>query len=442
MLLPAQVLPFLSHPDDVVREHATLYFRHAHDPAPLTADDVWHALDQLDGSAATGGLMRLLPDLPASDASTQRLIGAAGDDKYLDAEDDIWNALEDLDIGPLRRHADAILAIDGLPDDSPGVIRERLELADLSVDALWDRLTEDAHANRGKYWNEYDREPARRLIDALARHGDAAADRAMRVLDSPVVSEDALDIFSIQLLGRLRHRPALELLARKFVDAADDDDVLHETLVDAIPRVGGADAVPLIAGPFPDACANGGAYPIYAADLLGRIKHPDAEAALLRLLDDPATRDERDHLLMALAALCPTGPALDVLRQAVLAGDYDEKLADLRRDLVAAAIMADVSFPELAPLREEIAADDAELERRLAAGELPASFFGQDDYDDDLDYEDDLDDEDFPDLPPGLDARGDRVVAPIHNVQPKTGRNDPCPCGSGKKYKKCCLNKA
>ncbi len=22
----------------------------------------------------------------------------------------------------------------------------------------------------------------------------------------------------------------------------------------------------------------------------------------------------------------------------------------------------------------------------------------------------------------------------------KAGRNDPCPCGSGKKYKKCCLN--
>jgi uncharacterized protein YecA (UPF0149 family) len=23
--------------------------------------------------------------------------------------------------------------------------------------------------------------------------------------------------------------------------------------------------------------------------------------------------------------------------------------------------------------------------------------------------------------------------------RPKVGRNDPCPCGSGKKYKKCCL---
>ncbi|MGN1324764.1 MAG: SEC-C metal-binding domain-containing protein, partial [Candidatus Spyradenecus sp.] len=27
---------------------------------------------------------------------------------------------------------------------------------------------------------------------------------------------------------------------------------------------------------------------------------------------------------------------------------------------------------------------------------------------------------------------------PIVNEQPRPGRNDPCPCGSGKKYKKCC----
>ena len=27
---------------------------------------------------------------------------------------------------------------------------------------------------------------------------------------------------------------------------------------------------------------------------------------------------------------------------------------------------------------------------------------------------------------------------PITCDQPRIGRNDPCPCGSGKKYKKCC----
>lgn len=31
-------------------------------------------------------------------------------------------------------------------------------------------------------------------------------------------------------------------------------------------------------------------------------------------------------------------------------------------------------------------------------------------------------------------------TAPI-KAEPKVGRNDPCPCGSGKKYKKCCMNK-
>ncbi|MDR1588091.1 MAG: DnaJ domain-containing protein [Treponema sp.] len=29
-------------------------------------------------------------------------------------------------------------------------------------------------------------------------------------------------------------------------------------------------------------------------------------------------------------------------------------------------------------------------------------------------------------------------LEPVYRTQPKVGRNDPCPCGSGKKYKRCC----
>ncbi|TWT87330.1 preprotein translocase subunit SecA [Pseudobythopirellula maris] len=43
----------------------------------------------------------------------------------------------------------------------------------------------------------------------------------------------------------------------------------------------------------------------------------------------------------------------------------------------------------------------------------------------------------------GLDAADragtDQKVDPIRNTAPKVGRNDPCPCGSGKKYKQCCM---
>jgi preprotein translocase subunit SecA len=38
----------------------------------------------------------------------------------------------------------------------------------------------------------------------------------------------------------------------------------------------------------------------------------------------------------------------------------------------------------------------------------------------------------------GGQGGGDEAgAAPVRRNEPKVGRNDPCPCGSGKKYKKC-----
>lgn len=49
----------------------------------------------------------------------------------------------------------------------------------------------------------------------------------------------------------------------------------------------------------------------------------------------------------------------------------------------------------------------------------------------------------------GEDAEADRwngdvwpAVVPAFNPWRGVGRNDPCPCGSGKKFKKCCLDRA
>ncbi len=43
-----------------------------------------------------------------------------------------------------------------------------------------------------------------------------------------------------------------------------------------------------------------------------------------------------------------------------------------------------------------------------------------------------------PSTPQPQPGQGDAPIDPIVNQQPRVGRNDPCPCGSGKKYKKCC----
>ena len=39
---------------------------------------------------------------------------------------------------------------------------------------------------------------------------------------------------------------------------------------------------------------------------------------------------------------------------------------------------------------------------------------------------------------PEQGRRTEEKVSTYHREEPKVGRNDPCPCGSGKKYKKCC----
>ena len=40
-----------------------------------------------------------------------------------------------------------------------------------------------------------------------------------------------------------------------------------------------------------------------------------------------------------------------------------------------------------------------------------------------------------------LDMKTSKNAATFKRAHPKTGRNDPCPCGSGKKYKHCHMTK-
>ena len=44
---------------------------------------------------------------------------------------------------------------------------------------------------------------------------------------------------------------------------------------------------------------------------------------------------------------------------------------------------------------------------------------------------------------PTIAGQGDGTIKrkPVNRASRKIGRNDPCPCGSGKKYKNCCMLK-
>ncbi len=44
-------------------------------------------------------------------------------------------------------------------------------------------------------------------------------------------------------------------------------------------------------------------------------------------------------------------------------------------------------------------------------------------------------------IAPEIRALSGTAPTPVRRSGPRPGRNDPCPCGSGRKYKKCCLGK-
>jgi preprotein translocase subunit SecA len=66
----------------------------------------------------------------------------------------------------------------------------------------------------------------------------------------------------------------------------------------------------------------------------------------------------------------------------------------------------------------------------------------EDDYEEDDYEEDSIDLTDYPWLEKftgsSLQSLDEIPHGPV-TAEKKPGRNDPCPCGSGKKYKKCCM---
>ena len=154
----------------------------------------------------------------------------------------------------------------------------------------------------------------------------------------------------------------------------------------------------------------------------GLLQHIHSDLAVSTALE--LLRDEEDSTLRAFLA---TGlasqfafEAVEPLRQLVIDGSYDDTYADLKRDLVVATTLMEVDFPEREQWKADVEGkrleDEAQrlrLEKRRLEGEEQRARQYAEGYDND-----------------------EPEPAKI-----KIGRNDPCPCGSGKKFKKCCLNK-
>jgi hypothetical protein len=126
--------------------------------------------------------------------------------------------------------------------------------------------------------------------------------------------------------------------------------------------------------------------------------------------------------------------AVDQWRDEIARRGMDPKNWGMAKSLGMAAMEAGVDLSNEKAMNRFMIQYNASLMERHAGGETGRNLGLADRLGDLDEYEDEDEDE--------QNYYGEPLVAPIVNDSAKVGRNDPCPCGSGKKFKKCCGNSA
>jgi uncharacterized protein len=258
-----------------------------------------------------------------------------------------------------------------------------------------------------------------------------------RFADGTDRSEEAANaaFFILHLAGERRETRAFAPLRRLAKDAEAIEAVLGDGVTTTLKGIlistynGDLDALKgVIETEGADQYVRAGALEVLAyLAATGRVARQEAETYLLRLYDALQPQQEGFVWVGWQSAISLLGleTMSGVVRQAFGRGlidpmvtNYDHFREDLGRTIADPERMAGLNYDRIAPLEDAIGelsgwyAFSHAFKRdqaRRAAGTG------------------------------GLDLAPSAAPQPLINPLKNVGRNDPCPCGSGRKFKKCCL---
>jgi HEAT repeat protein len=303
--------------------------------------------------------------------------------------------------------------------------RERLQLASWDPDQCWkelERICAEGVAKQDS--SDVDFGHASRVVEALARKGEKYVDRILDLLGKEIEDFENdpmswLEIFLVMLAGEMRLKPAIPLVVKKLHAMGE----IQEQCVEALVKIGTDAAAEAVAEGWLDAEWD---YRLYATSALEEIHSDTTVRKCLELLPQDKDLGIRTNLADALLGQF-ADEGVEPVREMVQRRAYDPMSSDLMRKLVAVSTVLGVTFPEYPIWKREAEERLAKQERRMKE---MREFFQT---------------PEKPALPsPSVPARErddflERKPVPFLRTKKQVGRNDPCPCGSGKKYKKCCM---
>jgi hypothetical protein len=428
MRLPeAKIKEAIVHPEKLVRQEALLYFTDCYsrdaEVMPLAIKAI-----EMYGRCNAFLHVHVLAQLAQTEATVEWAIKELHreEDKAHDL-DSFFPALSRLlcnaDPHFLEPRADEILKAPGFFKEMRQEFQERLQLATWDADQCWNELERICTEGVGK---DVDFGHASRVVEALARQGDKYSDHILELLAKEVGNFETdplalMETYLVDLAGELRLERAIPLIVKKLHLVGD---VLSEACVDALGKIGTDAAAEAVTEGWREAEWD---YRLYATSALDKIHSDTTVRKCLELLPHDKELDIRTKLADALLSQYAE-EGIEPVREMVQRRAYDSMCSDLMRKLVAVSTVLGVTFPEYPIWKREAEERLAKQERRmkemsgfLHAPAKPAP---------------------PPKPAPATDAYLDRKPAPFLRTEKQVGRNDPCPCGSGKKFKKCCMCRA
>jgi hypothetical protein len=418
MRLPeAKIKEAILHPEKMVRQEAVHYFSNCFSPDTTVMPLAIQAIEKY-GRRQAFRHVHVLTDLAQTETTVEWTI------RELHREEDhdgYFPALSRLlcqaDPRLLVPRAQEILKAPGFLKDLAFEFQERLELLTWDADRCWSELDEICQEAAKPDMADVDFGHADRVVEALARHGEKYMDRIVELLGQTVTDLDNdpmswMEIFLVELAGEIRLERAVPLIVAKLHEMGD---ILSEECVDALGVIGTDGAAEAVTEGW---LATEWDYRLYATSALEKIHSDTTVRKCLELLPQDKDRDIKTKLADALLAqLDPAGiePVREIVRQRA----YDDSVLDLSGRLVAVSLLLGVDFPELPIWKREAEEKQAQIERRMRGMRTPMP------------------------ARPAPEPREDyleRKPAPFLRTDKKVGRNDSCPCGSGKKFKKCCMS--
>ncbi|NUO08603.1 MAG: SEC-C domain-containing protein [Candidatus Brocadia sp.] len=427
----SKVKQAILHPESEVRDAAIAYFSKSFTNDKTIMPLVIEAIEKYGWEHSYPVVGRAC-DLPQTDATIHWMLNELSRDVNKADMDQanyfysLGRVLAGADPALLLQQKAEILESGGLSADLKQSIMKRIDMHSWGGDVCWKALEDFCKANKTKrYINEVNIGHAFQIIKALSRDGERYRDRIVSLLAEEINDFENnpmrwMEPLVVALAGEMRLGPAIPLIIKKL---KIDSDFLAEECMYALSRIGNDSVIEAVSAVFSDADSH---FRSYASGIF-RYIHSDLSVERARAF----LEKEEDYGIRTMLGLALLNnfayDGLEAVRKLIIDETYEPFITDLQEDLIIACTIMEERIPEYEEWKEAV------MQRRAKAEERKRSFFGKptkSGQDEDVDHQ-----------TSGDTMQNDHKAHTIIRNAPKTGRNEPCPCGSGKKYKKCCLGK-